>query len=71
VNDAASEATLGQELEVGADVAGKCALPATENDRAEEEVTLIDQSCGNRLTGELSTANCDVADRGCIEPSDH
>src|SRR5262245_19119099 len=69
VNDAASEAALGQELELGANVVRQCALSATDDDRDEEQVALVDQACGDRLASEPGTADTDVASRGLLEPS--
>jgi hypothetical protein len=39
VDDAASEAALVQELELGANVVRQCALSATDDDQDEEQVT--------------------------------
>jgi hypothetical protein len=38
VNDTASDAALGQELELGSNVVWQCALATTDDDRAKEPV---------------------------------
>ncbi len=63
VNDTASEAPLGQELERGAHVTGQCTLSAADDDRVQEQMALIDQARGERLAAELGTADRDVAGR--------
>jgi hypothetical protein len=45
VNDAVSEPALVQEHERDMDVVEQCALAATNNDRPEERVFLVDQAC--------------------------
>src|SRR5213078_3917921 len=42
VNNTASEAALGQEFELGANVVWQCALSTTHDDRSEEQVALVD-----------------------------
>ncbi len=46
VNDAVPEAALGQECELDVNVVRQCALSAADNDRAEEQVALIDRARG-------------------------
>src|SRR5690242_6606376 len=44
MNDTAAEAALGHEFEVGVDAVRQCPLAASDNDRAQEQVALIDQT---------------------------
>jgi hypothetical protein len=44
VNDTATEAALGCEFEVGVDAVRQCPLAASDDDRGEEQVALIDQA---------------------------
>jgi hypothetical protein len=68
VDDAASEAALADELELGTDVGSQRALAATYEDRYEEEMELVDQACGDGLAGELGTTDGDVGSRGLLQP---
>ena len=61
VDDAAAEAALVQQLELGADAVGQGALAAADEDRDEEQLALVDQARGDRLAGELGAADRDVA----------
>jgi hypothetical protein len=70
VNDTASEAVFVQEFELDANVIRQCALSATDDNRAEEQVAFVDQACGYRFASELCTANRDVAGRGLLELPD-
>jgi hypothetical protein len=60
VNDAASEAALVHELEPSTDVAGQGGLAATDGDRYEKEMELIDQARGDRPASGLSTTDGDI-----------
>ena len=61
MNYAAPEAALGQKLELDANVIRQRALSATDDDRDEKQVALIDQPCGDRLASESGTTDRDVA----------
>jgi hypothetical protein len=61
VNDAALEAALGHELEPSANAIRQRTLTASNDDRVEEQVTLVDQARGDGLASELRTADRDVA----------
>ncbi len=52
VNDTASETTLGQSLNGRGRHPAARACP-TDDDRAEDKVAFVDQSCGDRRAGEL------------------
>jgi hypothetical protein len=45
-------------------------LAATDEDRVEEQVALVDEARGDRLAGELCTTNGDVGYRRLLEPPD-
>ena len=70
VNDAVSEATLGQEIELDLNAIGKGTLTASDHDRRQEQMELVYEPCSHRLTGELSTAYRYVAGRGFLEQLD-
>ena len=70
MDDAASEAVLVQELELDGDVLRQRPLPTTDNDRAEEQVELVDEARGDCLGGKLRTADRDVVGRRLLELSD-
>jgi hypothetical protein len=63
VNDTASEAAFGQELERNANVVRQGTLSATDDHRDEEQVALIDEARGHRLASEFGTADRDLAGR--------
>jgi len=60
MNDVAFEAALAQELKLSTHVVRQRALTATHDDRAEEQMALVDQARGDRLAGELGTTDGDV-----------
>ncbi|VBA42597.1 hypothetical protein LAUMK13_04108 [Mycobacterium innocens] len=62
-NHAAAKPVLGQQLEPDTHVAGKTPLAATDEDRAAEQVPLVDQTRGHRLAGQPGTTNADVGPR--------
>ena len=70
VHEAATKATLVQQLELGIDADGQGALAAPYEDRPEEEVALVDQSPSDRLTGEIRATDRDVGSRALLQPSD-
>jgi hypothetical protein len=53
MNDAVFEAALIEQLELRADVVRQGAFAATDHDRAEEEMALVNQPGVDRLAGEL------------------
>jgi hypothetical protein len=55
VDDAAPESALVQELEPSAHLVRQRALAATDEDRVEEQVALVDEARGERLACELRT----------------
>ena len=70
VDDAAAKAALVQQLELGMDAGGQGALATAHEDRHEDEMALVDQPLGDRLAGELRTANRDVGSRALLQPRD-
>src|SRR5215471_21552176 len=70
MNDAALEAVLVQQLELGPDLIRQRALSATDEDWAEEQVAFVDQARGHGLASELRTADRDVAGSGLLELPD-
>jgi hypothetical protein len=70
VDDAAPESALIQKLEPSAHLVGQCALAATDEDRAEEQVALVDEARRDGLAGELRTTNGDIGYRRLLEPPD-
>ena len=68
VNDAVSESALIEKLELRADVVWQGALAASDDDWAQEQMTLVDQPGADCVAGELGTADCDVGLRGLLEP---
>ena len=70
VNDSVSEATLGQEIELDLNVIGKGTLTSSDHNRAQEQMELVYEPCGHRLTGELGTTYRYVAGRGFLEQPD-
>jgi hypothetical protein len=63
VYDAAAEAALVQQLGLGMDADGQCALATAHEDRPKKEMALVNQPLGDRLTGELGPADRDVGSR--------
>src|SRR3954451_17915849 len=49
VNDPAMESALVDELEMATDIVRQGPLTATDDDRSEKKVQLVDQPCGDRL----------------------
>jgi hypothetical protein len=70
-DNALAESALVQELELYASyVVRPYALAATGQNWDEEQTALVDQACGNRVAGELGTADRDVRFRRLLERSD-
>jgi hypothetical protein len=70
VDDATAESVPAQEVEREGDVVTQGALAPADDDRAGEQVGHVNQTCGERLTGETCSANGDVADGGPLELPD-
>jgi hypothetical protein len=54
MNDAAFEAALIEQFELRADVVRQGSFAATSQDRAQEEMALIDKPGADRLAGEIA-----------------
>src|SRR5215469_13925246 len=71
INHTALKLTHGQEVELDAGIARQCVLAATDDDRVQKQVTLVDQTCGNGLASEFGSAHGDVTIRRSLELPDH
>jgi len=60
VNDAVSEPAPIDKFEWRADVVRQGALAASHQNRAQEQMAVVDQPRADCLASELSTPNCDV-----------
>ena len=70
MNDAVFEAALIEQFELRADVVRQGAFAATDHDRAQEDMALVNQPGADRLAGELAAADCDVGRRGQLQLPD-
>ena len=70
MNDAVFEAALIEQFESRADVVRQGALAPTNHDRVQEEMTLVDQTGGDRLAGEIAAPNRDVGAQGELQLPD-
>jgi hypothetical protein len=66
MNDAVSEPALIEKLELRADGVWQGALAASQHDRAQEQMALVDQPRADCVASELGTPNCDVGPRDCL-----
>ena len=63
MNHAVAESTLVEQLEVEANIVGKRLFPASDDDRREEHVALVDQPGPESVGGEIGAADREVVSR--------